>query len=237
MLFRINMYPAGRERRASAERRVRQFATLAAVAGVNAAVVVLFLAGLGLSKQALSVSQTRLAAAQEGIAQILDDQGGAMTNEELDLVRVRAAQVKWSAVMSSVSRVTPREVWLSRMRLTEGVRPGGRDRTPGLRITGTVRAGSEQAGLSLLMKYLAALRDDEYFARHFQDPKLVGSTWLTAEGVNLLEFDAFCPLAVGITDLSAGGPAESLSAAEMQVGPESAEASEAGTGGQREGAH
>ncbi len=193
MLFRINMYPAGRERRIEAEVRVKRFASVALVAAVNAALIVLLLVAAGLSAQALTAKQTRLAAAEGAVTAILKEHGGAMTREDLDLVRMRAAQVRWSRILESVARVTPRQVTLSRLKLAEGAPPGSQVRTAGLRITGKLAAGSEQAGLTALMGFLGALRDDEYFGRHFHDPKLIDSTWLREEGANLLEFDVFCP--------------------------------------------
>lgn len=193
MLFRINMYPAGREKRIEAEARIRRLAGIALVAAVNAVFVVLLLLGAGLSAQALSARQTRLTAAEGAITEILKEHGGAMTREDLDLVRMRAAQVRWSRILESVARVTPRQVTLSRLKLAEGAPPGSQIRTAGLRLTGKLSAGSEQAGLTALMGFLGALRDDEYFGRHFHDPKLIDSTWLREEGANLLEFDVFCP--------------------------------------------
>lgn len=217
MLFRINMYPAGRERRVEAQRRFRQLAALVAIAGANALIVVMFLVGLALLRETVVARQVRLKTAEQAIGQILNEHGGAMTMEELNLVRTRAAQVRWSAILASVSRVTPPEVSLSRLRLSEGLRPGARDRIAGLRLTGRLKAGSEQAGLSLLMKYLAALREDAFFTRHFLNPRLVDSTWLTEENTNLLEFDIFCPLVKGLLVLPPPGDVSSMSSDAIEV--------------------
>lgn len=237
MLFRINVYPAGRDKRIEADRRLRRLAVVAVVAAVNAAVIVLFLVAAGLSKQALSAKQTRLAATEGAITEILKERGGAMTREDLELVRMRAAQVRWSRILESVARATPHQVWLSRLKLAEGVTPGSQLRTAGLRITGKLKAGSEQAGLTALMGFLGALRDDEYFSRHFHDPKLIDSTWLRDEAGNVLEFDVFCPAEGSLQLLQGaegGAPAGPQPNEVQKVGPgESGGAS--GTGGRREG--
>lgn len=237
MLFRINMYPAGREKRIEAERRIRRFASVALVAAVNAALIVLFLVAVGLSKQALSAKQTRLAAVEGAVTEILKANGGAMTREDLELVRMRAAQMRWSRVLESVARATPREVWLSRLKLTEGATPGSELRTAGLRITGKLKAGSEQAGLAALMGFLGALRDDEYFSRNFHDPKLMDSTWLHDEGASFLEFDVFCPAEVNLL-LSPGAEGAAPTGPQPNevrtVGPDETGGA-SGKGGGREG--
>jgi len=236
VLFRINMYPAGRERRAEAERRVRRFAGLAVVIATNAALVVLFLVSLRLSNQAAAVGETRLRASENAITAILSEQGGAMTREDLELVRMRAAQVRWSRVLQSISEATPSEITLSRIKLAEGATPGSQMRTPGLRLTGRLKAASEQAGLTALMRFLGSLRDDEYFGRHFHDPKLIDSTWLRDEAGNVLEFDVFCP-AEGALQLSEGAGAAEPTGPHpdevQRVGP--GDVGAGGTGGAHEG--
>lgn len=237
MLFRINIYPAGREKRIEAERRLKRFASASLVITVNAALAVLLLVAAGLSTQAFRAKQTRLAAAEGAVTEILKEHGGAMTRGDLELVRMRAAQVRWSKILESVARVTPREVWLSRLRLAEGAAPGSQLRTAGLRLTGKLRAGSEQAGLTALMGFLGALRDDEYFSRHFHDPKLIDSTWLRDEAGNILEFDVFCPaennlqVSPGDQGFAPGGarPEEVIEVGPGKTGGTS------GTGGGREG--
>jgi Tfp pilus assembly protein PilN len=237
VLFRINMYPAGREKRIEAENRLRRLARIAVLAAVNTALIVLFLVAAGLSKQALSAKQTRLAASEGAITEILKQHGGAMTREDLELVRMRAAQVRWSRILASVANATPHEVWLTRLKLAEGAAPGSQLRTTGLRITGKLKAGSEQAGLASLMGFLGTLRDDEYFSRFFHDPKLVDSTWLRDEAANILEFDVFCPAEGNLTlspsaeGAAPGGPQPSEI---NNVGPGDAGGA-SGTGGGREG--
>jgi Tfp pilus assembly protein PilN len=236
VLFRINMYPAGREKRLEAERRIKRLASTAVVAAVGTALIVLFFVAAGLSKQALSAKQTRLAAAERAITEILKQHGGAMTREDLELVRMRTAQVRWSRVLESVARATPHQVWLSRIRLAEGATPGSQLATAGLRITGKLKAGSEQAGLAALMGFLGALRDDEYFSLHFHDPKLIDSTWLREEGANILEFDVFCPAEVNlpISQGAEGAASAGPQPNEVQnVGP--GESGASGKGGRGEG--
>jgi hypothetical protein len=237
MLFRINMYPAGRERRVEADARARRFASVTVVVAVNALVVLLFLIGVQVADRAANVRDTRLVAAEGAIAEILKAKGGAITRDDLELVRMRAAQVSWSRVLESLAGATPREVILSRVKLAEAAAPGSQLRTPGLRLTGRLRAGSEEAGLTLLMGFLGRLRDDEYFAKHFHEPKLMDSTWLRDEAGNVLEFDVFCPAEAGV-QMTEGAPASASQSPQPgeveRVGPGDASTT-GGTGGQHEG--
>jgi len=195
LLFKVNMYRLGREKRREAQMRIRRLATLATIITINIVVVGLFIFAVVLSGRGIAAKESRLAATQTAVASLMEEQGGARSTEELELVRTRASQVRWSVVFGVVARLTPAEMWFPRLRLTEGVLAGSRRRIPGLRMSGKLKAGKEEEGLSKLMDYVTQLREDPSFKRYFIEPKLMDSSWLNEDGSKFLEFDIFCPIA------------------------------------------
>ncbi|MFH1502640.1 MAG: hypothetical protein ABIG03_06305 [Candidatus Eisenbacteria bacterium] len=193
MLFRVNMYRQGREKRLETIRRVHRLALFAAVLCVNAVVIGLFVFAIAMSDRGVAAAQTRLSATQEALDKVIEEQGGTTSDEELDLVRVRAERVLWSRVMRAVGRLTPTEMWLPRVRLanSDAVTSG---RVAGLKLSGRMTAKSEEQGICILMEFVNGLRSDSYFGKHFLEPKLLRSTWVSEEGERYLEFDVFTPL-------------------------------------------
>ena len=195
MLFKVNMYRTGREKRLEARMRIRRFASIATLIAVNVVVVGLFVIAVLLSGRGIEAKETRLQATQEALASLIEEQGGARSTEELELVRTRASQVRWSVVLGVVARLTPREMWFPRLMLTQGTLSGSRRRVDGLQMSGRLSARREKEGLSKLMGFISTLREDRSFKRYFLEPKLTDSSWITEEGSKSLEFDIFCPLA------------------------------------------
>ena len=175
--------------------RIRRLATLATILTVNTVVIGLFAFAVVLSGRGIAAKQSRLATTQIAVAGLMAEQGAGTSGEELELVRMRASQVRWSVVFGVVARLTPEDMWFPRLRLTEGVLAGSRRRIPGLRMSGNLKAGREEEGLSKLMDYVTALRDDPTFKRYFVEPKLLDSSWFSENGHEYLEFDIFCPIA------------------------------------------
>lgn len=193
MLFKINMYRQGSEKRLEVVRRVHRVAIFAAVLCVNAVVIGLFIFAVLLSDRGIAAAEVRLSATQLALVKVVDEQGGTTTGEELGLVRMRAERVLWSRVMRTVARLTPNQMWLPRVRLAESDAGSG-VRVPGLRLSGRMTATSEEEGVRILMEFVNGLRGDPYFRKHFLEPKLVRSTWLSEDGKRYLEFDVFTPL-------------------------------------------
>jgi len=155
----------------------------------------LFIFALALTGTEMDAKEMRLKASESAIQKFMEEQGGPVfSDEELNLVRARAAAVQWSVVLRAVARLTPAEIWLPRVRLSEAYMGIANNRVMGLRLSGRLRAGQEQEGLTKVMDYVAMLRADTYLAKHFSEPKLVDSTWLSESGKDYLEFDVFCPL-------------------------------------------
>lgn len=187
------MYRLGHEKRLAAMRSVHRVAIFATVLCVNAVVVGLFIFAVVMSDNGIAATRMRLGATQQALAKVVDEQGGKTTDDELGLVRIRAERVLWSRVMRAVARLTPKQMWLPRMSLSESDLGGGM-RVPGLRLSGRMTAASEEEGMRVLMELVNGLRGDPYFRRHFLEPRLVRSTWLTEDGSKFLEFDVFSPL-------------------------------------------
>jgi hypothetical protein len=205
VLFRVNMYRQGREKRLEAVRSVQRVALFAAVLCVNAVVIGLFIFAIAMSDRGIAAAETRLSATEQALDRVVSEQGGSTSEEELEVVRMRAERVLWSRVMRVVARLTPEQMWLPRMRLTEGD-VGGGIRVPGLKLSGRMTAASEEEGVNVLMGFLNALRGDEYFRGHFLEPKLLRSTWLSEDGSRYLEFDVFTPLNTPDAVASGGTP-------------------------------
>jgi hypothetical protein len=212
LLFKVNMYRRGRERRIQSQIRIRRLAVIATLLTVNAVVVGLFIFAVVLSGRGIAARENRLEATQEALASLVEEQGGARSAQELELVRVRASQVRWSVVLGVVARLTPADMWFPRLTLTETSFGGARRRVTGLKMSGKLRAGRKEEGLSKLMDFVGALREDPSFKRYFLEPKLTDSSWLDDDGSTSLEFDIFCPLAdanailEGALALSRGNP-------------------------------
>ena len=195
MLFNVNMYRGGHERRREAWRAMRWTALVTAIVAVNAAVLGLFACAVILSERGIMSQSVRLETTQRALAQRIEKDGSAPNEEQLDLARTRAAQVRWSSVLTSVARLTPEQMWLPRLRYAEGFVAGSKIRVPGLRLTGQLRAGREEEGLRIVMAFISSLCNDRNYRRHFIEPRLVDSTWLSGSGKQRLEFDIFCPVA------------------------------------------
>ncbi|MBD3348543.1 MAG: hypothetical protein GF400_05030 [Candidatus Eisenbacteria bacterium] len=193
MLFRVNMYRQGREKRLEAVRRVHRTAIFAVVLSVNVVVIGLFTFAVLMSDRGIAAAEVRLSATEQALDKVVSDQGGSTTESELGLFRLRAERVLWSRVMETIAGLTPKEMWLPRIRLSESDIGGGL-KIQGLRISGRMNASSEEDGMRILMGLVNGLRADAYFREHFLEPRLVRSTWLTEEGKRFLEFDAFTPL-------------------------------------------
>ncbi len=187
------MYRQGREKRLEAIRRVRRVAIFAAILCVNVVVIGLFVLAIAMSDRGIAAAEVRLSATQKALAKVVDEQGGSTTDEELELVRMRAERVLWSRIMRAVARLTPNEMWLPRVMLSENDSGSG-VRIQGLRLSGRMTAASEEDGIRILMELVNGLRGEPYFRGHFLEPKLLRSTWLTEEGDKYLEFDVFSPL-------------------------------------------
>jgi Tfp pilus assembly protein PilN len=196
VLFKINVYRLRDERAMQERRKLRLLALMVLLVGVSIVVSGLFFFALGLTNKEIETKQARLIAANEQLLESLGGAATALSGEELSLVRERAGQVRWSDVMATVSDVAIPELWLTRLRLSEGSLIGSaRGRTPGFSLEGRLKAGRREESLEKLMDFISALREEPEFAESFSEIKLVSSRWKQATDDEYLEFEIFCPLA------------------------------------------
>lgn len=228
MLFKVNMYRMGREKRLEAQMRIRRFASVATLIAVNVVVVGLFIVAVTLAGRAIDASETRLQATEAALASLMEERGGDRSSDELELVRTRVSQVRWSAVLEVVARLTPKDMWFPLMKLSQGTVSGSRLHVYGLQLSGKLRAGREEEGLSNLMEFVAALRGDPVFKRYFREARLNDSSWVDDDGTHTLEFEIFCPVAMpntileGALELSKANP-DMIDPDEMSAAPGSHE--------------
>jgi hypothetical protein len=193
VLFRINVHRLGKERRLKARQRIRRIIFASAIVGVNVVLVGMFVVAVMVQARNVAVASERLAATERALAKVVIEEGGAASEEEVRLIRKRAMQARWSEILASVAMQTPSDMWFPRMRLAES-RSTVTSGAYGLRLTGRIKAGGEEEGLTSLMSFLSAIRDDPVFREHFTEARLVDSAWLAEGGEEYLEFEIFCPL-------------------------------------------
>ena len=193
MLFRINVHRLGKERRLKARQRIRRVMFASAVIGFNVVLVGMFIVAVMIQSRNVAVASNRLEATERALAKVVIEEGGAASEEEVRLIRKRAMQTRWSEVLLSIASETPDDMWFPRIRLAER-RGGGGSGAYGLRLTGRIKAGGEEEGLTNLMSFLGGIREDASFREHFTEARLVDSAWLAEGGEEYLEFEVFCPL-------------------------------------------
>ncbi len=193
MLFRVNVHRLGKERRIKARQRMRRIIFASAIVGINVVLIGMFVVAVMVQARNVAVASDRLEATERALAKVVIEEGGAATEEEVRLIRKRAMQTRWSEVLTSVATETPADMWFPRIRLAERRGAAGSG-SLGLRLTGRIKAGGEEEGLTNLMSFLAAIREDRSFREHFSEARLVDSAWLTEGNDEYLEFEIFCPL-------------------------------------------
>jgi hypothetical protein len=197
VFFRINMYRLGGEKRLEARRRVRRVAFLTVILSVNIAVAGLFVFAVILTGNAVRADEARLTRAQDMLIEYVAENGGSLTEQQIELLRARTTRVDWSDMLRIVSRLTGRDMWFTRMKLVETEDRRLRTWLSGLQLEGRLKAGRSEGSHDALMEFLTALREEPAIRRHFEEPKLVGSEWSRGDDGDYLEFEIFCQLADG----------------------------------------
>ena len=194
MLFRINMYRLRSERALEVRRNLRNLAVMVFLLGVSVFVAGLFFFAVGMTNREIAERTERLDAANAELIESLGGAAGAISDEEIGLIRTRAMQVRWSKVLAEASRVAIPELWYTQLALTEGSLVGRGGRTPGFHLKGRLKAGRKEESLAKLMEFLAVLRENPLFIESFSEVKLVNSRWKQSTDDEYLEFEIFCPL-------------------------------------------
>ena len=194
MLFRVNMYRLRSERAVEIKRKLRQLALVVFLAGVSIVVSGFFIFAVVLTQQELTGKAARVETANVALRELLGRATDAISDEELSLIRTRAARIRWSSILAASSRLATRELWFTQLRLSEGSLVGARSRTPGFHMKGRLRAGRKEESLAKLMEFLVTVRNEPVFAESFSEVKLVTSRWKQTTDDEYMEFEIFCPL-------------------------------------------
>ncbi|MBN2566136.1 MAG: hypothetical protein JXB46_10545 [Candidatus Eisenbacteria bacterium] len=195
MLFRINMYRLRTERALEVRRKLRNLALVVLLVGISIVVAGLFLFALWTTNREIAEKTSKLDAATAELRQELGGTSRALTDEEFNLVRLRAAQIRWSEVMAALSDLALPEMWFTQLRLTEGSLVGAaRGRTTGFHMEGRLKSGQQDESLEKLMQFITAAGADPVMTSDFSEVRLVKSSWTTTLDGEYLEFEIFCPL-------------------------------------------
>lgn len=194
MLFRVNMYRLRSERAVEIKRKLRHLAWVVFLAGISIVVSGFFVYAVVLTQQEIAGKAARVETANVALRELMGRATDAISDEELSLIRTRAARTRWSSVLAASSRLATRELWFTQLRLSEGSLVGARGRTPGFHMKGRLRAGRKEESLAKLMEFLVAVRNEPIFAESFSEVKLVTSRWKQTTDDEYMEFEIFCPL-------------------------------------------
>lgn len=189
------MYRLRSERAMQVRKKLRNLALVVLLVGISVVVAGLFLFAVWMTNQQIADTTERLEQASAEIREDLNGETGALTDEEFNLVRLRAAQIRWSNVMAALSDLALREMWFTQLSLTEGSLVGAaRGRTAGFHMEGRLKAGQQDESLDKLMQFISAAQSNDVMRDSFAEVTLVKSTWTTTMDDEYLEFEIFCPL-------------------------------------------
>jgi len=202
VLFKFNIYRLGEERRLQDRNRTRALAVVVLLVGLNFVTMALYGQALWSTSRGVDAANARLADVQAVMSQVMEE-GGAISEEQVQLLRVRSAQPKWSILLERIGELTPDNVWYMRVsyaRPLVGTASGDRS----LRIYGQVKAKDRDESVNQLMQYVDTLRADAQLAKAFGSAKLATMRWTEdsdQEFLNGLHFEVDLPL----LDPAAGG--------------------------------
>lgn len=193
MLFRINVYRLGVEKRLEARRRIVRIALVAAVLGVNAIVLGLFVQAVFLTNDGISSTGARLGSIEQALGELVRG-GGALTEDQLQLLEKRGQRISWSEVYETISRLVRPEMSFTRLKMGEDRSADRKDVV--LTMRGRLKGSREEESVDRLMGFVQDLRDDEYVSRRFREVRLVSMDWSADPSDQFLEFEITCPIRV-----------------------------------------
>jgi hypothetical protein len=189
------MYRLRSERALEVRRKLRNLAFVVLLVGISVVVAGLFLFGLWVVNERIADTTGKLDTASAELRQELGGEIRALTDEEFNLVRLRAAQIRWSDVLAAASDLALEEMWFKQLKLTEGSLIGSaRGMTAGFHMDGRLKSNQQDEGLDTLMSFISAAAEDSTIAASFSEVKLLRSRWTTTTNDKYLEFEIFCPL-------------------------------------------
>jgi len=193
VLFRINVYRLGVEKRLEARRRIVRIALVAAVLGVNAIVLGLFVQAVFLTNDGISSTGARLGSIEQALGELVRG-GGALTEDQLQLLEKRGQRISWSEVYETISRLVRPEMSFTRLKMGEDRSADRKDVV--LTMRGRLKGSREEESVDRLMGFVQDLRDDEYVSRRFREVRLVSMDWSADPSDQFLEFEITCPIRV-----------------------------------------
>ncbi len=176
MLFELNIYRLGRERRRETAARARSLGTMVLLAGVSLIMLLIYSQALWSTGRGLDVAQARLENAERAY-EAATEEGAGLTPDEMLLLRDRAAQVPWSTVLQRVGELAPSDAWYMRLSLVEGSVLDEVGASGAFHIFGIVKAKGRDESVVELMAFVDALRADAELSRHFRNAKLATMRW------------------------------------------------------------
>lgn len=152
-MYRINLYPAGLERRTSESKSLRSTAILTLLGGVNALMLgFFFLIAMTVKGQA-DVLNERIEALESRLSNPGDAALRAVTNQARALLERRAARTVWTPAMNEIRNNLPTELLLERLEastsLSEGV-------FSGIQLHGRLRSGKDVEPVMMCIDRLSA---------------------------------------------------------------------------------
>lgn len=191
MLFRLNMYRVSIERRKNARLHMRDVALSTLILGVNGLALLMFLGAINITNNGIEATEACLRSREEVLGQLADD-GGALTEGQLDLLKERVDRMSWSAVLHKVAAFAPNEVFFTDLSFaTEG---RGKNTTAILEMRGRMKAELEEEGVDRMVEFVQELSNDQYFGRHFHEVKLADMSWVEEDDNEFLGFVVTCEL-------------------------------------------
>lgn len=175
MLFKLNIYRLGEERRLRERNRTRALAVVVLLVGLNVVTMALYAQALWSTNRGLNAANARLSEVQ-GLMDEVVEEGGAIREEQVQLLRVRSAQPHWSALMGRIGELTPDNVWYMRVSYARPMM-GSAAGDHALRIYGQVRAKDRDASVNELMSYVDSLRADPVLSGAFGSATLATMRW------------------------------------------------------------
>lgn len=193
MLFRINMYRIGANRRMEAARKVRRLALAVSVVGVNVVLLVLFAQAIFMTNSGIAAVTRRLESGEEALGE-LTASGRALTPPQLGILQDRAERTSWSHALVAVADLLGEDATISRMWLGELRGEGRRGKKHAFQMRGSINSGREEESVDALMAFVGELREDGYLSASFEDVRLVSMDWVTAASGEVLQFEIACPM-------------------------------------------
>jgi len=175
VLFELNIYRLGEERRLQERNRTRALAVVVLLVGLNFVTMALYGQALWSTGRGVIAASARLADVQEVLNQVIDE-GGGISEEQVGLLRVRSLQPQWSVLLERIGELTPENVWYMRVSYAKPLL-GSAAGDHSLRVYGQVKAKTRDESVNQLMQYVDTLRADAELARSFGSATLATMRW------------------------------------------------------------